>query len=384
MQSSGGEQNQAGKWIQHEKIPGAKSVMVRVDLGPYVNAFRDKVIAKELRDAYDPKSSTYRALDEDYKLALEEYEKIKDALISEVASDTFRYWPDILDLAVDKERLKAMDDGYPSDEDYDLMDEAAAIESSAASEYMQDFYIEILKNAMDEAVLKTIRLNQPTNQAVLRLRVDIDDKSKPSEVSIRCTDNGRGFPPEFRETNLANREKRRNYVDNRDKSKFSGNISGSQSGSKRQEDMPSLFGGQNRGLRMAIATIDDGDVLETNKRVKRYAPLEMSEINFTNQPGAGACITVTTSKEPLAFYEEEQNDFMLDDVFASPAKDRPESASSEGSTDVESRSSSHKGTTSPVDSEDGKATVETDISLDDFSDEEEEEDEVDSFKQNRR
>jgi len=163
----------------------------------------------------------------------------------------------------------------------------AAIEASPAVDMMENSFIEIIKNSMDEAVSSHYESNQ---EPIIKLSLEIDHASHPDLISIQITDSGHGFPETFLEK-VNTPEARDTYVN-------------TSRGSNREKhsDRPPLFGGQGRGLRILIAD-EDGDVLEHSERIHRFTKPDVSTVELSNAEDGdghikGAQITLTTSIQP--------------------------------------------------------------------------------------
>jgi hypothetical protein len=184
------------------------------------------------------------------------------------------HWIDALDLATQNLEQSQKDD----------------IAQSPAARMMDNSFIEIIKNSMDECVSRYYDSNHSV-KPMMQLGLDVDNTSNPDQVLIQITDAGRGFPDSFL-SKVNTQQNRDTYVNT---------SRGSQK--QKQMDRPPLFGGQGRGLRILIAA-EDGDVLErSGKRIHRFTKPEVSSIEFDNIIDTsghvqGAQITVTTSIEP--------------------------------------------------------------------------------------
>lgn len=184
------------------------------------------------------------------------------------------HWLDALDLATQNLEQSQKDD----------------IAQSPAARMMDNSFIEIIKNSMDECVSRYYDSNHSV-KPMMQLGLDVDNTSNPDQVLIQITDAGRGFPDSFL-SKVSTQQNRDTYVNT---------SRGSQK--QKQMDRPPLFGGQGRGLRILIAA-EDGDVLErSGQRIHRFTKPEVSSVEFDNIIDTsghvqGAQITVTTSIEP--------------------------------------------------------------------------------------
>ncbi|MDF1758717.1 MAG: hypothetical protein P1U74_10550 [Legionellaceae bacterium] len=303
--------NPTDKWIQINKIPASSSAKVTVNLKPYIDAYRqykdvERAISNEIEDSDEYTKQILLVL---YESAKNKYEQIKQELIKETFEDTYSYWPDLVDEVMDLEQFNSIDEEDLLDEELEAIEAVREFKKTASYTYMEDSFIEIIKNSMDQIIIHTLQSGLDSNRANLELTVDLEEDPESKEIIVTCTDNAGGFDEEFLTKNLSSFESKEAYVNRCHKTKLSDNIDGSSSGTKTSEEMPTLFGGQNRGLRLLIALVDNGDVLEPNgKRIPTYAPLESSKVQFENNPqNDGAVVRIITSKEPLEFIYERDN-----------------------------------------------------------------------------
>ncbi|MDF1683353.1 MAG: hypothetical protein P1U36_01725 [Legionellaceae bacterium] len=188
------------------------------------------------------------------------------------------HWLDALRLATE--------DWEPSQQD--------AVAQSPAARMMDNSFIEIIKNSMDE-VISMHYDSTPRKPPIIQLTLKIDNTSYSNQISIQITDSGRGFPDSFLDK-INTPSRRATYVN-----------ASRGSNKTTHHDRPPLFGGQGRGLRILIAD-ENGDALErSGQRVHRFIKPEISSVEFINALDAfghcrGARITVTTSIEPREEY----------------------------------------------------------------------------------
>ena len=185
--------------------------------------------------------------------------------------------------------------------------QSKSIKGSTASEALEDSYVEILKNAVDEVIAKhfgSASIIKPEDTLKAILVVSIDDKTNPENVVVSCVDNGRGFTDTFlhRVDTLENRIR---YTHRASSEKIPA--------VKSPSDIPLYTGGQGQGLRMLIRKIEEGTYVEdARSRATMYYKAPVSEIKLSNildSSGkvAGAVITVTTSKQPVIKAKPQSN-----------------------------------------------------------------------------
>jgi hypothetical protein len=253
------------------EVNSSGRVNINLDLNHYINTY-EKAYGAHV--PVGPAQAT--AITEFKELLLEMYQHLDG-----VQGGT--YWINALSLAT-QHLEKAEQD---------------AIKASPASKMMDNSFIEIIKNSMDQVIsmhYDSHQRQEPTIQ--LSLDINVDQTFHPTLISIRMTDSGHGFPEEFLDK-VSTKKSRDTYVNT------------SRGSHKEQDDdRPPLFGGQGRGLRILIAD-EDGDVLErSGTRIHRFTKPEVSSVKFANAQGAQ--ITVTTSMEPRTEFAEKANKIKAD------------------------------------------------------------------------
>jgi hypothetical protein len=281
--------------------PAPGHVDIELNLAPYVSAYEKAYSHKT------PAHTREAAMTEFNKLANDIYERL-DGMPGAT------HWFMAQDLAT--ETFNAA--------------QKKAIDASPASDMLKNSFIELIKNSMDEAVSRYYDSNK-TQKPTIKLSLDIDNTSKPNQVSMQLTDSGRGFTdPEF----LAklNTENGRDAYVNASR----GSIK------KKHDDRPPLFGGQGRGLRILIAD-EDGDILERSGRVHRFEKPKISRVGIDNAVDnhghiQGAQITITTSIKPRRALSDIANE-IKDRVQAYKREQAAPSPAGSEATTVESTSS---------------------------------------------
>ncbi len=235
--------------------------VVTVDMGPYVDAYRDYQTKKRER---------IMSQTQEKQVALE-YTTIRATLADSVNGlSGGLLWERFIEeatLGLSETR-------------------AQTIKTAPAAEFMRNSFVELVKNIMDEAVLGY----SPIAHSPIELKMTIDDETDPDAITLTFEDTGRGFPNDFlRKT--ATPSEMEMYIDE----------AGSKKKAEKQSDSPTLFGGAGRGLRMLMANVVYGDdLVKAGVREPRYIKPEVSAITFDNIPdGTGAVMTITTSKSPL-------------------------------------------------------------------------------------
>ena len=160
------------------------------------------------------------------------------------------------------------------------------IELSPIKTFLNDSFIEVIKNLMDEAILGSYALG---TRAQLTLTVDID-LSDSDCICLTLTDDGRGFSPSFVEK-VSTPQGRSTYIMEATPTH------------KEQENkaFPRLFGGSGLGLRILMAQVLLGSDLSGPGVIKeQYEKPIISEIILRNHAGSsGAEIQIRTSQSPL-------------------------------------------------------------------------------------
>lgn len=161
------------------------------------------------------------------------------------------------------------------------------IKHSPIDTFMQDSFIEILKNTMDAIIVNACQ-NKMASVLELGLVIDL---SVSDEIGLRLIDNGPGFKKEFLDS-TSNVQRQISYMN------------GVGSLKRKMDDgmHPQLFGGAGRGLRMLLSKVIYGDELvATGVRERKFEPLKRSEIKFSlrRDGHSGAVIEIITSLAPL-------------------------------------------------------------------------------------
>ena len=244
------------------KANNSGRINITLNLSRYIKAY-EKAYGSDVAVGHEQAN----AADDFNKLSLEMYQRL-DGVSGQI------YWINALSLATQHLGKTEQD----------------ACKASPAANMMDNSFIEIIKNSMDEAI-SSYYDNNKKHEPIIQLSLEIDNATKPGQLSIQITDSGHGFPQAF--LDKINTEKVRDtYV-----STTRG------SDKEKHSDRPPLFGGQGRGLRILIADAA-GDILKrSGERTKRYTKPEVSSVEFNNAVDIhghiqGAKITVTTSIEP--------------------------------------------------------------------------------------
>ncbi len=178
-------------------------------------------------------------------------------------------------------------------------EQAKTIKAAPASEILQNSFIEIMKNAIDEAISRYYDSNMTTKPSI-QLMIDIDDTSYSDVISIQIKDSGPGFENKFLQK-LQTKKGLDEYVN-----------ASNGSNKKKYPNRAPLFGGQGRGLRILIADAN-GDVLERGGiRIRRFIKPEISRVDFNNSIDKdgnvlGAKITIITSIKPREIFSKKIN-----------------------------------------------------------------------------
>ena len=157
----------------------------------------------------------------------------------------------------------------------------------AAFKALENSFVELLKNSID--VVLQAHVNCPVIPPVLNATMCVYvDESDPKNVSVRCVDNGPGFPQDFlNKMSTTDARKAHNHVVSSNKATEAG----------ARVDIPLYFGGRGKGLSMLIGKIDVGD--QTMVKAA-FADIKLTnQINDSSGKIEGAVITIVTSKEPV-------------------------------------------------------------------------------------
>lgn len=219
-----------------------------------------------------------------------QYKQLQKELIQQVTGfDATSFWYDMLEMAIK--------DGV----DEEL---AAVIRESPASKFLDESFIEIVKNGMDELLLGCSQEGK-SPQLDLNLRIDLTEMEH-NRIGMIITDNGRGFSPSFL-SKIKTAENIKHYIDHKGSGKQTFNENPAALESDDEAEMgvfPALFGGAGRGLRILMARVLSGDSLVNGKREPKFIKPDLSVINLRNDAtSSGATIEIITSLTPLKMKE---------------------------------------------------------------------------------
>jgi len=182
------------------------------------------------------------------------------------------------------------------------MDAAAkqAILETPAYFFMQQQFVELLKNSIDALLAPHMNTHTHTNSGddILHLTLNIENDD-PNEITLTLTDNATGFPSEFL-GKIATKITREHtdYYQTRGSHKYGG-----------KDNL--LIGGAGKGLRMLAALVDHGEKITGPMDREAYCNIpQKSNLVFSNktQPEHGAVISITTSKAPLILHAQPATD----------------------------------------------------------------------------
>ncbi len=175
-------------------------------------------------------------------------------------------------------------------------DALCGICKTPAYDYVSEYFIEILKNTIDEIIIRSCTMPEVTGSAVAILTLHIEYSPEKDRVKFLFKDNGSGFSDGFLE--------RTNSVSAKnDYFKSKGSVKQSL---QESYAMPKLFGGFGRGLRCIMARVLTGcDLSPRGRLTPCFAQPKCSTINFSNAAeGGGAVIEIESSCEPLRRVEK--------------------------------------------------------------------------------
>ena len=195
----------------------------------------------------------------------------------------------------------------------------AKIELSAAGIYVEQSFVEIIKNAIDQIILS----KTPPENCIVELDFLLEIKEGPEEtVSMTFSDNGGGFSKDFLKK-MDDKDKRLNYIKTK-----------SDSLKSETKARAKLFGGRGIGLRVICAFVDHGIAFESSgKMTPRYRNDELSSIKFSNH-ATGAKIEITTSIKPIERIDILKQEFEKDLSYANLDYDSSGSTSPSSSSDL--------------------------------------------------
>lgn len=218
-------------------------VDINMNLEPYINAFHN-------RNA-NPR----------------EFRKLKNELENKVTrASANSYWLEIFDLCTDE----------MSDEERD------ALSNSPVVEVLEEHFIEILMNSIDEAIQANHA--DAEYQSSMNMRLMLDADRDPGLVSFYLMDSGRGYPPKFLNKVQSTDEARQQYICRTQRTenlqKMDAHVSESQ-----PYDGPDLVGGHGLGMRHFLADAQNDQLVGNgpNKKLKHvYPKSEASFLDFSN------------------------------------------------------------------------------------------------------
>ena len=215
-----------------------------------------------------------------------QYKQLQKDLIQQVTGfDATAFWSGMLEAAI----TGGVDDEL-----------AAVIRESPASKFLDESFIELVKNGMDELLLGRSQ-DGKSPQIDLNLRIDLTG-IEHNRIGMILTDNGRGFSPSFL-SKVKTVESIKHYINHKGSGKqtFSENPDASESDDEVEIDVfPALFGGAGRGLRILMARVLYGDSLVNGKREPKFIKPDLSTIDLRNDAiSSGATIEIITSLTPL-------------------------------------------------------------------------------------
>lgn len=254
--------------VQKKKVPGKQTVELSIELAPYIEAYKKY---KHIRD-----------IQGDAKEILahkNEYEHLRTHLLDGLTALTGGCWENVFNLAMSPEKQ--------------------ILKDSAAYQILDDSFVEILNNTVDETIAKHMessRVIRPVNTLKARLSVTIDDYTNPDNISITFVDNGRGYKKEFLDK-IDSNDARKSYCEQR-----SGSEKRTSHAKSISPDIDIFTGGRGLGLRMLIRKVTEGSPSESARRyMQDLQRPKTADIVFNNKLDStgrpiGAEITITTSK----------------------------------------------------------------------------------------
>lgn len=258
--------------VQKRKIPGKQTVELSVELAPYIQAY------KNYKHIVDMQKGS-KSVSEEQLACKIKYEHLRTGLFDGLTALTGGCWEDVFDLAMPPEKM--------------------TMKNSVAYQVLEDSFVEILNNTVDETIAKHMessRSIRPLNTLKAILTVSIDDTTHRDNISITCVDNGRGYKKDFLEK-VDSAEGKKQYADEK-----SGSNKRSSNARSISPDIDIFTGGRGLGLRMLIRKVDEGAPSESARRyIENVQRPKTADIVFNNKLDStgraiGAEITITTSK----------------------------------------------------------------------------------------
>lgn len=166
------------------------------------------------------------------------------------------------------------------------------IERSSASSAMNESFAELIKNLVDEIILRHFsNRHDPSKGDKLELILKVQLEN--DRVSLELFDNGPGFPATLLERLSSDQQMQNynNYIRETESPKDT-----------FDNTKPQLLGGEGRGLKQLIVRVLYGTNLEHTMRLPGNK-IAGSSIEFSNKPEAGACISIITSSAAQAMPE---------------------------------------------------------------------------------
>ncbi len=281
-------------YIDRRKMHSRDSAEISIELAPYIMAYKNYKNVIELQGG-----STNSVMERAYKATFDDLRIRLQECLSPFTGGDFE---EVFDKAVDLQRLKEIQEvsSLPNKRIAYL----ESLKHSAAYEALNDSFVEILSNAVDETIAKHFESPEGT-QIIDSLKasvcVGIDDQTDRRNLSITCFHkHGRGFQDSFLKR-VASADERKTYMATVSSSKLAD--------AKEMADIPLFIGGRGQGLRMLMRKIDEGTFSEADRKyARRFNKAAVSEIDFSNKVDAvgnvqGALITITTSKAAVVLVE---------------------------------------------------------------------------------
>ena len=282
--------------VSRKKVILEQAVELSIELAPYIMAY------KNYKNVLDVQGGFRNSAQE--RVFQATYEDVRLKLMDSLSALTGGSLEDVFDLAMDTDRLKQIRTVASSANNRINFNES--MKKSAAYEALDDSFVEILSNAVDETIAKHLassKAMKPISSLKATLLVTIDDHSNPDNLTISCLHKkGRGFKKDFLQQ-VSTIEERKAYI-----SKVSSN---KLSEAKLLADIPLFIGGRGQGLRMLMRKLDEGTYSESDrKHATKLNKAPVSSIEFSNKMDMlgkkeGALITITTSKLPVVIIKEQ-------------------------------------------------------------------------------
>ncbi len=246
------------------KIEEQQTVKLSIELAPYIQSYKNYKHAVDMNNISNANASDLIG----FKQA---YETQRTKLLDGLTPLTGGRWEDVFNLAM------------PVDN--------ADFKHSTAYQVLEDSFVEILSNTVDEMIAKQMESSRnirPVNTLKAVLSVTIDTQSQPGKISIICTDNGRGFKNAFLEK-VDSADAQQLYTHQKTSSNKRTSMAKSIS-----PDIDIFVGGRGLGLKMLVRKVQEDSSLDPAQK----ATIQFDNIKDSHGKTTGARTIITSLISP--------------------------------------------------------------------------------------